>query len=430
MILKDISAKQGLFLADEILYSCDGSSCYKSNREGEEQVKMELDDLEGAELCYNKETLVYKKSNKIKAIYLPTQRVVLEKEVKESISSFCISPSGMNVSLGFTNGKTMILNNLLGDSLGKFSLFSDESAIEHIGFLDDEVMFGATQEKIVLISLLKKGAVARITSNGKIQNIYSDEDRLLYTTQNNEIYFVDLNKIKNPQQMMLGKVGAEIKDVKFSNKYELLVVATKSSLFLIDIVSQKLTLLKNGFDSIKSISLDESDTLYVVQENSVELMRNPFEALSDVLKKKKVHQTPKSEDNTIRFLTVDDSKIIRLIIKKSILNNFKNVEVEEAEDGIEALSYLSKHPNIDVMFLDWNMPNMNGDVVVEEMAKRPELKHIKIIMATTEGGKDRVKQMISKGVTGYLVKPLTAGNVNPLTEKMIEIVQQERAKNV
>ena len=69
---------------------------------------------------------------------------------------------------------------------------------------------------------------------------------------------------------------------------------------------------------------------------------------------------------------------------------------------------------------------MNGDRVVEEIAKRDELKHIKIIMATTEGGKDKVKQMISKGVIGYLVKPLRAGSVNPLAERMIEMVLEER----
>jgi len=135
-------------------------------------------------------------------------------------------------------------------------------------------------------------------------------------------------------------------------------------------------------------------------------------------------------DKTIRFLTVDDSTTIRLVIKKSILNNFENVEVGEAIDGVDAMSYLTKHPNTDIIFLDWNMPNMNGDRVVEEIAKRPELKHIKIIMATTEGGKDRVKQMISKGVIGYLVKPLKAGSVNPLAQKMIEMVQKERLANV
>ena len=426
MILKNIFAKQGLFLGEETLYSCDGLSCYKSDKKGGDRVELELDNLEGLELKYSRETLVYIKSNSIKAIYLPIQKVLLDKKLKDNVSSFCISPSGMNVSVGFENGRTIIFNNLLGDSLGKFTLFSDGSAVEHIGFLDDEMMFGATKERIVLISLLKKGVIAKISSDRDITNVYCNRDKLVYVTTTNEIYFVDLKDKNNPEKTMLAKMNATIEDLQFSNDNNTIFIATDDSLFYIDILSKKLNLIKDKLVSIKHITLDKKSSLYVAQEKSSEFIINPF----DIKKKTVPVVKPPRDKNLIRFLTVDDSKIIRLIIKNSILNNFQNVEVEEAENGVEALSFLKENPDIDLMFLDWNMPKMNGDKVVEEMAKRPDLKHIKIIMATTEGGKDRVKQMISKGVTGYLVKPLTAGNVNPLTEKMIEIIKKERAENV
>lgn len=426
MIVENISAKQGLFLTDEAIYSCDGSSCYKSNRKGKDKERLDLEDLEGLEFKYNKETLVYVKSNKVKAIYLPTQRVLLEKELNDPVSSFCISPSGMSVSIGFENGKTIIFSNLLGDSLGKFTLFSDGSSVENLDFLDDEMMLGSTKERIVLISLLKKGTIAKISSDRDIVNIYPNRDRLVYTTTSKEFYLVDFQDKHNPKKTMLGKINATIQDIKFSTDNKTLFIATDDSLFFTDVLSKKLNLIKDELKSIKHIALDENNSLYIAQENSFEFIINPF----DTEKKTIPVVKPPRDKNIIRFLTVDDSKIIRLIIKKSILNNFKNVEVDEAEDGIEALEFLKRDPDIDVMFLDWNMPNMNGDIVVEEMAKRPELKHIKIIMATTEGGKDKVKQMISKGVTGYLVKPLTAGNVNPLTEKMIEMVKKERVKDV
>ena len=117
---------------------------------------------------------------------------------------------------------------------------------------------------------------------------------------------------------------------------------------------------------------------------------------------------------------------MRLIIKNSIMNNFENVEVFEAADGLKCLEVLSKNPDIDVIFMDWNMPNLNGADTVDKIREIPEYNHIKIIMATTEGAREKVRQMVSKGVKGYLVKPFKPDSVIPLAKKMIEVVEEER----
>ena len=87
---------------------------------------------------------------------------------------------------------------------------------------------------------------------------------------------------------------------------------------------------------------------------------------------------------------------------------------------------LEKHPNIDVIYKYWNMPNLDGEATVDEIAKRDKYKHIKIIMATTEGTRDKVAKMISKGVKGYLVKPFRPDAVIKVVDKMIKIVKRER----
>ncbi|NPA55721.1 MAG: response regulator [Epsilonproteobacteria bacterium] len=130
----------------------------------------------------------------------------------------------------------------------------------------------------------------------------------------------------------------------------------------------------------------------------------------------------------MKFLTVDDSTTMRLIIKNAILNNFKDVEVYEAKDGQEALDVLAQHPDINVVFMDWNMPVMDGREATIKIRENPAYKHVKVIMATTEGGKDKVKEMISYGVKGYLVKPLKPTSVVPVVQKMIDLVKQEREK--
>jgi len=64
-----------------------------------------------------------------------------------------------------------------------------------------------------------------------------------------------------------------------------------------------------------------------------------------------------------------------------------------------------KKEKIQIVLLDWNMPNMTGEEVVEEVRKNKEWNKIRIIMATTEGSKASVLKMLKKGANGYMVKP-------------------------
>ena len=111
----------------------------------------------------------------------------------------------------------------------------------------------------------------------------------------------------------------------------------------------------------------------------------------------------------MNILIVDDSKIVRRVLTNTVTRFFKKTEWEElnifeAEDGVEALEQMKKE-KVDIMLLDWNMPNMNGEQVVESVRKNKEWNKTRIIMATTEGSKESVLKMIKKGANGYMVKP-------------------------
>jgi len=111
----------------------------------------------------------------------------------------------------------------------------------------------------------------------------------------------------------------------------------------------------------------------------------------------------------MNILIVDDSKIVRKILTNSVSRFFKQPEwselnIFEAEDGLKAIEQM-KSNNIDIMLLDWNMPNMTGEEVVEIVRANKEWNKTRIIMATTEGTKESVLKMIKKGANGYMVKP-------------------------
>lgn len=120
-----------------------------------------------------------------------------------------------------------------------------------------------------------------------------------------------------------------------------------------------------------------------------------------------------------RILTVDDMATMRKIIK-SLLNQLGYTNVDEAENGKDGL-YKLKQNKYDLVLLDWNMPEMDGITLLQEIRKDPELKNIPVIMVTAEAKKENVLLAIQSGANNYIVKPFTA---ETLKEKMDKVWQQ------
>ena len=103
-----------------------------------------------------------------------------------------------------------------------------------------------------------------------------------------------------------------------------------------------------------------------------------------------------------KILTVDDSKTVRIIVKKA----FKTFDCEilEAGNGVEGLALAAKE-NPDLILLDVTMPVMDGVEMLTKLKSDPALKGIPVMMLTAEGGRDNVLKIAKIGVRDYLVKP-------------------------
>jgi two-component system, cell cycle response regulator len=103
-----------------------------------------------------------------------------------------------------------------------------------------------------------------------------------------------------------------------------------------------------------------------------------------------------------KILTVDDSKTVRIIVKKA----FKGFDCEiiEAANGVEGLAAAAKETP-DMILLDITMPVMDGVEMLTKIKSDPALKAIPIIMLTAEGGRDNVLKIAKIGVRDYIVKP-------------------------
>jgi len=120
----------------------------------------------------------------------------------------------------------------------------------------------------------------------------------------------------------------------------------------------------------------------------------------------------------MKLLIVDDSSITRKIIKA--VADVLQMETVEAQDGIEALETLSKiYEEIDLVLLDWNMPEMNGYDVLVEIKSSEKYKKIPVMMVTTEGHRNNIVAAVRMGAANYLTKPFT---VEELEIKIIECI--------
>lgn len=119
----------------------------------------------------------------------------------------------------------------------------------------------------------------------------------------------------------------------------------------------------------------------------------------------------------MKVMVVDDSEMTRMIAKKT-LKNLGVSDVLEAADGAIALGIFKENP-ADVIFSDWNMPNMDGLTMLKEI--RQINPNVPVIMITTEGSKGKVVQAIQEGVSDYLVKPFTPASLQEKLAKWIGV---------
>lgn len=118
-------------------------------------------------------------------------------------------------------------------------------------------------------------------------------------------------------------------------------------------------------------------------------------------------------DKELRFLVVDDFSTMRRIVR-NLLKELGFNNVEEAEDGVDALNKLQAG-GFGFVISDWNMPNMDGLELLKTIrADGP------VLMVTAEAKKENIIAAAQAGASGYVVKPFTAATLEEKLNKIFE----------
>lgn len=148
--------------------------------------------------------------------------------------------------------------------------------------------------------------------------------------------------------------------------------------------------------SINELKIALNSTLEYVDPNEVEL--NNY------------------EPENIQVLIVDDSgmarKHIQRVLSKMGLKNFTH-----AVDGAEGIKMINEH-YFDLVVTDYNMPNMDGGELVDQIRSNSEQSGIPILMVTSESNENRLAAVQQSGVSAICDKPFEPATVKQLLEQL------------
>jgi two-component system, OmpR family, alkaline phosphatase synthesis response regulator PhoP len=106
----------------------------------------------------------------------------------------------------------------------------------------------------------------------------------------------------------------------------------------------------------------------------------------------------------VRVLVVDDDYLLRRLLRHRL--EARGFEVDEAEDGGQALAWLEGGPPLpDVLVLDAMMPSVDGFEVLRRLRADPVTARLPVVMLTARREEADVVSGLRLGADDYLVKP-------------------------
>lgn len=127
-----------------------------------------------------------------------------------------------------------------------------------------------------------------------------------------------------------------------------------------------------------------------------------------------------------KLFLVDDDEIFRVAAEVLIKSNGLADQVVQLKNGLEAYDALMEHENNpealpEILFLDINMPVMNGWELLEEIKNGPEIirNNVQIhILTSSIDPRDLVLSKTYGFIKGYITKPLTEVDLDKIAKEM------------
>lgn len=120
----------------------------------------------------------------------------------------------------------------------------------------------------------------------------------------------------------------------------------------------------------------------------------------------------------MKILVVEDDKTMRTVMCH-LLKALEGAEVIEATDGVQACKLFDQGLRPDLCIIDMIMPHMDGHDLVQHIRFHPELKRLKIVICSSIKERQRIAQVASLGVSGYITKPFSANKIQDEVRRVL-----------
>jgi len=159
---------------------------------------------------------------------------------------------------------------------------------------------------------------------------------------------------------------------------------------------------------IEKSPLKENDEIHFIQETK--------------------NMTPENfqDFNGAHILLIEDNiinqKIIQSVLSKS------TIQLQIANNGVEALEYLDNNPNVDLILTDINMPIMDGYEVTEKIREKDTFSSTPIVVVSSLNFRDEIEKMYTAGANAHLTKPFKIGELYTAFNMYIQNLTHEEKK--
>ncbi|MCU7905354.1 MAG: response regulator [Candidatus Thiodiazotropha sp. (ex Epidulcina cf. delphinae)] len=120
----------------------------------------------------------------------------------------------------------------------------------------------------------------------------------------------------------------------------------------------------------------------------------------------------------LRILIVDDSNMSRNQIRR-ILEAMGIDNISEARNGAEGAELVNQH-YFDLVISDYNMPEMNGQELVDFIRHESGQPGLPILMVTSESNENRLAAVQKSGVSAICDKPFTSETIRHLLQQILQ----------
>ncbi|RRB04012.1 adenylate/guanylate cyclase domain-containing protein [Larkinella rosea] len=127
-----------------------------------------------------------------------------------------------------------------------------------------------------------------------------------------------------------------------------------------------------------------------------------------------------------KILVVDDETDLELLIRQKFRRQIRELQYEFvfAFNGVDALSKIKEHPDIDVVLSDINMPEMDGLTLLEKLSEISPLT--KTVIVSAYGDMTNIRTAMNRGAFDFITKPVNFEDLDTTMQKTIRHVLQLR----